>query len=138
MESELAYESAGLIRASRGGQAAYTHREGPYFRARSRQRADQTRPPSAVRTFFTTPANGYRAVGGSKNAGTLRSKAKCPAHEKNKQAHAAFLGVFGKFKERYDKEGPKPDLLRSLQTAAASWIKEHILSVDIQLKACSK
>lgn len=64
-------------------------------------------------------------------------RAKCPAHEKNKQAHAAFLGVFGKFKERYLAEGPKPELLKSLQTAAADWIKGHILSVDIQLKACA-
>ena len=65
-------------------------------------------------------------------------RAHCPAHEKNKQAHAAFLGVFGKFKERYLVEGPKPELLKSLQTAAADWIKQHILTVDIQLKACAK
>lgn len=65
-------------------------------------------------------------------------KAKCPAHQQNKQAHAAFLATFAKFKERYDKEGPKPELLKSLQTAAADWIKNHILSVDIKLKACIK
>lgn len=65
-------------------------------------------------------------------------KACCPAHEKNKQAHAAFLDVFGKFKARYAVEGPKPELLRSLQSVAADWIKGHILSVDIQLKACNK
>lgn len=63
---------------------------------------------------------------------------RCPAHEKNKQAHAAFLGVFGKFKERYNAEGPKPELLKSLQSAASDWIKNHILTVDIQLKACAK
>lgn len=65
-------------------------------------------------------------------------RARCPAHEKNKQAHAAFLGVFGKFKQRYLAEGPKPELLKSLQVAAADWIKQHILTVDIQLKACAK
>ncbi|MGD0813301.1 MAG: hemerythrin family protein [Verrucomicrobiota bacterium] len=65
-------------------------------------------------------------------------RAKCPVHEKNKQAHGAFLGVFSKFKERYTKEGPQPELLKSLQSAAAAWIKEHILSIDIQLKACAK
>lgn len=65
-------------------------------------------------------------------------RARCPAHAKNKEAHAAFLGVFGKFKERYLVEGPKPELLKSLQTAAADWIKQHILTVDIQLKACAK
>ena len=65
-------------------------------------------------------------------------KAKCPAHETNKKAHAAFLGVFAKFKERYVAEGPKPELLKSLQTAAADWIKNHILTVDIQLRNCQK
>ena len=65
-------------------------------------------------------------------------KAKCPAHEINKQAHAALLGVFGKFKERYLAEGPKPELLRSLHTAAADWIKNHILSIDIKLRNCQK
>ncbi|MCX6885737.1 MAG: hemerythrin family protein [Verrucomicrobiota bacterium] len=65
-------------------------------------------------------------------------RARCPAHEKNKQAHTAFLALFGKFKERYAAEGPKPELLRNLQTAASDWIKSHILSVDIQLKACLK
>jgi hemerythrin-like metal-binding protein len=65
-------------------------------------------------------------------------RARCPAHEKNKQAHAAFLGVFAKFKDRYVAEGPKPELLKSLQATAADWIKGHILSVDIQLKACAK
>jgi hemerythrin len=65
-------------------------------------------------------------------------QAHCPAHEKNKMAHAAFLGVFGKFKERYVAEGPKPDLLKSLQTAAADWLKNHILSIDVQLRQCAK
>ena len=65
-------------------------------------------------------------------------RARCPAHERNKQAHAAFLDVFGKFKARYTVEGPKPELLRELQRTAADWIKGHILSIDIQLKACAK
>jgi len=65
-------------------------------------------------------------------------KARCPAHEKNKQAHAAFLGVFAKFKERYQAEGPKPELLKGLQTTASDWIKNHILTIDIQLKPCAK
>lgn len=65
-------------------------------------------------------------------------KARCPVHEKNKQAHAAFLGVFAKFKDRYLAEGPKPELLKSLQSAAADWIKNHILTVDRELKKCVK
>jgi hemerythrin len=63
---------------------------------------------------------------------------RCPAHQKNKQAHAAFLEVFSKFKARYAAEGPKPELLRSLQQAASDWIVNHILAVDVQLKTCIK
>jgi hemerythrin len=65
-------------------------------------------------------------------------RAKCPMHEKNKQAHTAFLSLFGKFKTRYLAEGPKVELLKELHGAAADWIKNHILSIDIQLKACAK
>ena len=65
-------------------------------------------------------------------------RARCPAHEKNKLAHAAFMDVFAKFKAKYLVEGPKPELLKNLQVVAADWIKNHILSVDIQLKACNK
>src|SRR5271165_6537178 len=43
------------------------------------------------------------------------SQHKCPVHEENQQAHAAFLSVFAKFKERYQIQGPKPELLKSLQ-----------------------
>lgn len=65
-------------------------------------------------------------------------RAHCPAHEQNKQAHAAFMDMFAKFRARYTAEGPKPEILRHLQTVAADWIKNHILTVDIQLKSCSK
>jgi hemerythrin-like metal-binding protein len=65
-------------------------------------------------------------------------KANCPAHAINKQAHTAFLEVIGKFKARYAVEGPKPELLTSLHRAAADWIKNHILSIDIQLRGCGK
>jgi hemerythrin len=61
---------------------------------------------------------------------------RCPAHQKNKQAHKAFLAVFARFKDRYLSEGPTPELLRSLQTAASEWIQYHILTVDVELKAC--
>ena len=65
-------------------------------------------------------------------------RAHCPVHEKNKQAHAAFLEIFAKFKLRYKAEGPKLELLRNLQNAAANWIKDHILAVDIKLRTCLK
>ncbi|HZR20238.1 MAG TPA: hemerythrin family protein [Verrucomicrobiae bacterium] len=63
---------------------------------------------------------------------------RCPAHEQNAQAHAAFMGVFGKFKEQYEVQGPKVELLKNLQVTATEWISSHILSVDVRLNSCLK
>jgi len=62
----------------------------------------------------------------------------CPVQEQNKTAHAAFLAAFEKLQARYLAEGPDPELLRNLQTFAGDWIKAHILTVDMHLKACLK
>ena len=64
------------------------------------------------------------------------SSNKCPAHEQNKQAHATFLHAFAILKDRYQTEGSKPELLDSIQRTASEWIKYHILTVDINLRAC--
>jgi hemerythrin-like metal-binding protein len=64
------------------------------------------------------------------------ASAKCPAHEQNKKAHADFLAGYGKFKEQLQKEGPKLELLKHIHLTASNWIKQHILTVDIQLRQC--
>lgn len=63
---------------------------------------------------------------------------RCPAHAKNKAAHAAFLAKFDDFRNRYIRQGPDPTLLRELQRFASDWIQEHILAVDINLRGCVK
>jgi len=63
-------------------------------------------------------------------------RARCPAHEKNRQAHAAFLAIFARFQARYAAEGPQRELLQSLQVAASEWTKQHILTLDVQLRPC--
>jgi hemerythrin len=63
-------------------------------------------------------------------------RAKCPAHEQNKKAHADFLANYGKFKEQLQKKGPKLELLKNIHRTASNWIQQHILSVDIQLRQC--
>lgn len=62
---------------------------------------------------------------------------RCPMHEKNRQAHAHFLGVFRKFHERIDKEGLRLELVRELNQAINAWIEGHILAVDTSLRRCS-
>jgi len=61
---------------------------------------------------------------------------RCPASEKNKQAHAGFLAFFRQFKKRCEAEGFRPEMLRTLHQTLSSWITEHILAVDTRLKPC--
>lgn len=59
----------------------------------------------------------------------------CPTHDENIKAHAAFLDAFGKLKAEYKVQGPTAAFLNKLYGAASSWIHNHILKVDIRLKA---
>jgi len=94
-------------------------------------------PPKAKCDELLNFLGSYTATHFKHEEGCME-KAKCPAAEKNKQAHAAFLKVFGDFKARYVAEGPNAPLLKELHRAAAEWIKNHILTIDVQLKACAK
>jgi len=63
---------------------------------------------------------------------------RCPAHAKNKQAHADFLKFFHQFKEHNRAKGFSRQIVEQLHAVASKWIEEHILRVDTQLKACVK
>ena len=63
---------------------------------------------------------------------------RCPVQERNKQAHEQFLKFFAEFKQRYENEGLTPGVLRTLHQLLSSWIQEHILQVDTQLRPCIK
>ena len=63
---------------------------------------------------------------------------RCPAHAQNQQAHEQFRKFFQEYKERIRLEGFHPDLLRQLHQKLNSWIQEHILTVDTQLRPCLK
>jgi hemerythrin len=64
------------------------------------------------------------------------AKLRCPAYDRNKQAHAAFTNVYTRFRTRYLNEGPQPELLQELHAASAAWIKNHILRIDLKLRGC--
>ncbi len=61
---------------------------------------------------------------------------RCPAHQRNKEAHKQFQAFFHHFKARYKKEGFRQEVLKSLHETVSTWIQEHILQVDIQLRPC--
>ena len=61
---------------------------------------------------------------------------KCPAHQTNQEAHRQFLIFFRQFKQRYEAEGFRPDILKELHESSRTWIQQHIMQVDMQLKPC--
>jgi len=61
---------------------------------------------------------------------------RCPAHQKNKDAHEIFRQKFKLFKARSEKEGFPVPMLVELDETVEDWIKNHILHVDTQLKPC--
>lgn len=63
---------------------------------------------------------------------------RCPIHEKNKQAHKAFMLYFQQFKEDVRRKGIRPEALRALHQTMSRWIEEHILRVDTQIRPCLK
>ena len=63
---------------------------------------------------------------------------RCPAHAQNKEAHAKFLGFFCRFKKGFKAEGFRLEAFKELHQMASSWITDHILRIDTQLKPCVK
>jgi hemerythrin len=63
---------------------------------------------------------------------------RCPAHQKNKEAHEQFRAFFKRFKVRYQAKGFRREILLELHKTLSQWIEEHILRVDTQLRACIK
>lgn len=59
---------------------------------------------------------------------------RCPAHEKNCQAHERFREMFARFKEKSRKRGFRLELLVELNQTINTWIQDHILRIDTQLK----
>jgi hemerythrin len=61
---------------------------------------------------------------------------RCPAYEKNQEAHQNFKQMFQRFKLNVHKEGFRLDMLKELNQTINVWIQDHILRVDTQLKPC--
>ena len=64
------------------------------------------------------------------------NRLKCPVRVENKNAHRTFLEFFRKFKLRLEAEGYHPGVMQELHESCSSWIQQHILRIDVQLKPC--
>ena len=61
---------------------------------------------------------------------------RCPAHQKNSQAHQNFKQLFQRFKSHAQHEGFRLQMLVELNQSINVWIQDHILRVDTELKPC--
>jgi hemerythrin-like metal-binding protein len=60
--------------------------------------------------------------------------ARCPAAETNRLCHEAFIRAFGRVREEFERDGPTPRLLVSIQLNLVSWAVHHIGGVDCPLR----
>ena len=65
-------------------------------------------------------------------------KNQCPVAEKNKVQHAKLLKAFSDAQQRFDIEGVSDELLMQLRNFPTSWLVNHIMKIDVHLKACVK
>jgi len=61
---------------------------------------------------------------------------KCPVAAENKMIHAKLLAAYTSFRERFDLEGISDDLIQKLHDFLESWLINHILKIDTQLRDC--
>lgn len=61
---------------------------------------------------------------------------RCPVHTQNQQEHERFREFIHAYKSRCEAEGFRVELLGNLHRAIRTWIEEHILKIDTQLRPC--
>ncbi|MBP6209264.1 MAG: hemerythrin family protein [Anaerolineales bacterium] len=60
----------------------------------------------------------------------------CPAADKNKRAHSAFIEKFNRYHKEYLDSGGSDDLALKIHESIYDWIVGHILTVDSELYPC--
>ena len=61
---------------------------------------------------------------------------RCPAAEKNKKAHTAFIEAFEKYHAEYRETGGSMELAIKVHEEISNWIINHIMIVDRELYPC--
>jgi len=63
-------------------------------------------------------------------------RVKCPVAATNKEIHRKLLSVYTQYRERFDIEGVSEDLIQKLHDFLESWLLNHIIKIDTQLRDC--
>ncbi len=58
----------------------------------------------------------------------------CPVADQNKEAHRRFFMVFEKLRQRFEEEGADELLLEQIHSTVETWLVNHILGIDVQLR----
>jgi hemerythrin-like metal-binding protein len=61
---------------------------------------------------------------------------KCPIAAKNKEIHTKLLDAYTQYCERFEIEGMSEELVQGLHDFLESWLINHILKIDTQLRDC--
>jgi len=61
---------------------------------------------------------------------------KCPVGAKNKDIHTKLLKTYTEYRHQFDSEGVSEDLIQKVHDFVESWLLNHIIKIDTQLRAC--
>ncbi len=67
----------------------------------------------------------------------IMEQTQCPARAKNKLAHDKFVQEFQKLAAAFEKTGETTVVLLQLRQLVASWLTNHICSIDTKLRKCA-
>ncbi len=68
----------------------------------------------------------------------IMAKMNCPAALENKQAHAEFIGAFGRFYSQWQTASMDLGLARKTYEQLRDWVVDHILTIDVKMKDCTQ
>jgi len=63
-------------------------------------------------------------------------RTKCPIASKNKQHHTKLLAAYTQYCKQFETEGVSNELIQKLHDFLESWLVNHILKIDTNLRAC--
>lgn len=61
---------------------------------------------------------------------------RCPAHQKNMDAHRQFLAAVVNYKKKFQASGFRAEVMRELHQFMQNWLQQNIMRIDVQLKPC--
>lgn len=64
----------------------------------------------------------------------IMAEARCPAAEKNREAHVALFETYKKWRANYDSNGFDPKLIIELKEILSNWLVAHICKIDCTLR----